>query len=72
MHAASRRSARSAGEDLLAGLVLMLREYGYIIWGDDPIEIENTDDLLEIFQGFHSLKYLNVHVKQLTALTSNM
>jgi hypothetical protein len=30
------------------------------------IEIENTDDLLEIFSGFISLEYLNVNMKQLT------
>jgi hypothetical protein len=36
------------------------------------IEIENTDDLFEIFSGFHSLKYLNVNMKQLTVLTSNL
>jgi hypothetical protein len=32
------------------------------------IEIENTDDLLEIFSGFTLLQYLNVNMKQLTAL----
>jgi len=36
------------------------------------IEIENTDDLLEIFSGFDSLKYLNVNIKQLTVFTSNL
>lgn len=35
------------------------------------IEIENTDDLLEIFSGFDSLKYLNINMKQLTVMTSN-
>jgi hypothetical protein len=36
------------------------------------IEIENTDDLLEIFQGFNSLKYLNVNMKQLTLWTADL
>ena len=36
------------------------------------IEIENTNDLLQIFSGFISLQYLNVNIKQLTVLTSNL
>jgi hypothetical protein len=36
------------------------------------IEIENTDDLFEIFQGFNSLQFLNINMKQLTVWTSNM
>jgi hypothetical protein len=35
------------------------------------IEIENTDDLLEIFLGFDCLQYLNVNMKQLTIYTAN-
>lgn len=35
------------------------------------IEIENTDDLLEIFSGFDSLQYLDINMKQLTVMTSN-
>jgi hypothetical protein len=36
------------------------------------IEIENTDDLLEIFTGLDCLQYLNVNMKQLTVITSNL
>ncbi|CAF0868358.1 unnamed protein product [Rotaria sp. Silwood1] len=36
------------------------------------IEIENTDDLLIIFTGFDCLQYLNVYLKQLTALSTNL
>ena len=32
------------------------------------IEIDNTDDLFEIFSGFTSLEYLNVNLKQLTTM----
>ncbi|CAF3115710.1 unnamed protein product [Rotaria sp. Silwood2] len=36
------------------------------------IEIENTDDLIIIFTGFDCLQYLNVNMKQLTVLSSNL
>ncbi|CAF1215904.1 unnamed protein product [Rotaria sordida] len=36
------------------------------------IEIENTDDLVIIFTGFDYLQYLNVNLKQLTVLSSNL
>ncbi|CAF1211884.1 unnamed protein product [Adineta steineri] len=36
------------------------------------LEIENTDDLFEIFTGFDRLQYLNVNMKELTVLTSNL
>ncbi|CAF1108625.1 unnamed protein product [Adineta ricciae] len=36
------------------------------------LEIDNTDDLVEIFAGFEHLKYLNVNMKQLTILTSSI
>ena len=36
------------------------------------LEIDNTDDLVEIFAGFDHLKYLNVNMKQLTILASSM
>jgi hypothetical protein len=36
------------------------------------LEIENTDDLLEIFAGFDHLQCLNVNMKQLTVRTVNV
>ena len=36
------------------------------------IEIENLDDLLEIFHGFDNLKYLNVNIKHYPILINNL
>lgn len=36
------------------------------------LEIQNTEDLIIIFTGFDSLKYLNVDLKQLTKLSLNL
>ena len=35
------------------------------------IEIEDTDNLIIIFMGFVSLKYLNINMKQITELSLN-